>query len=285
MRFGIILPNYLPQATPDGLRRVALLSEELGFDSIWTTDHVMVPRESQVPYKSVLECINVLSWLAGMTQRIKLGVSVVVMPQRHPVLIAKEISTLDTLSNGRVILGLGVGWSKDEFGYLNADFSHRGAILNEGIQVLRSLWGRPEEPFHGRFFNFEGHSFAPPPVQPGGPPIWVGGGSDAALRRAATLGDAWHGNRLPTPDLKRAVDMVNSLKGNRPVDITVRGANLVPTAEETTSAAIERWRNEVTELAGLGCTEMLVSFWQGDVERQLELIRLFAKEVKPGFSS
>ena len=286
MRFGIILPNYLPQASADSLRRVAILAEELSYDSVWTTDHVMLPKGTPAPYESVYEALSVLTWLAGVTHRVKLGVSVLVMTQRNAVLVAKEVATMDALSEGRIILGLGAGWSTDEFGFLNADFHHRGAVLDEGIGVLRSLWSTPGAPYHGRFFNLEGQAFAPPPVQAGGPPIWIGGMSPAALRRAATLGDAWHGNRRSDDELRAAIAAIRAMQGDREVEITLRGGPLPPNAASMSEAElIDYFRRELRTVADLGCSYYLLSFWQGDIDRQVALMKLAARHLTPEFAT
>src|SRR5579862_1841754 len=116
MRFGLILPTNLPQATADGIRQAAQLAEELGYESVWTTDHVMVSRGAVAPYHSIFEALTTMAWLAGLTSRVKIGVSVLVLPQRNPVIVAKEVATIDQLSGGRLILGIGTGWHEEEFG-------------------------------------------------------------------------------------------------------------------------------------------------------------------------
>ncbi len=290
MKFGVILPSYLPQATVEGMRRTALLAEELGYDSVWTTDHVMTGKDTPAPYQSIFEALNTLSWLAGVTSRVKLGVSVLIMTQRNPIMVAKEVATLDAVSGGRAILGLGVGWTREEFGYLNADFHHRGAIMNEGIRVLRHLWSTPDEPFHGKYFSFENQSFAPPPAQPGGPPLWIGGGSEAALRRVATLGDAWHGTSSASPDVfKQAAETIARLKGDRDVALTLRatigaqgGLRQGPRGPVyTIGGTSQQIRDEVLRYQDLGCSYMALNFWERDLTAQLEGIRRFAAEVMP----
>lgn len=289
MQFGIVLPSYLPQATVDGMRRTALLAEELGFDAVWSTDHVMTAADTPAPYQSIYEGLHVLTWLAGLTSRVKLGVSVLIMTQRHPVLIAKEVATMDAVSNGRIILGLGVGWAQVEFDYLNADFHHRGAILNEGIRVLRSLWTDPSQPFHGRFFHFENQSFAPPPVQPGGPPIWIGGHSQAAIKRAATLADGWHATGTRVEDFRAGAQEVRRLADGRPVVISIRstvssqggGLRTGPRGQQiyVLGGSPNAMRDDVFRYQEAGCEYMALNFWEGDLEASLDSMRRFAGEV------
>ena len=290
MKCGVVLPTYLPEATAEGIRRAALLAESLGFDSVWTTDVVMLPRSTPFPYRSIHEALATLSWLAGFTTTATLGVSVLVLPLRHPVVVAKEVAAIDALSGGRTVLGLGAGADDTEFGYLNSDFHRRGALLDEGIHVLRTLWRAPDQPFAGKYFAFSDHAFAPPPAQPGGPPLWIGGHSPAALRRAATLGDGWHANGLSPGDFSTAAATIASLKGRRDVALSVRsrveaasGLRTTPRGESMLvlggpSPAI---RDDVLRYRDVGCSHIVLNFWNGDLERQAEAMRRFAGDVLP----
>jgi probable F420-dependent oxidoreductase len=173
-------------SVPDGgrLRDLAQTAEELGYDSIWAGDHISYRNP-------ILDIVVALSTFAAATERITIGAGVVLLPLRHPSVVAKEFASLDHVSGGRVILGIGVGGegSKD-FEAVGVDPRERGARTDEGMRALRELF-RGRASFSGRFFAFEDVEIDPGPAQPGGPPLWVGGRSAAAIRRAATLGDGW----------------------------------------------------------------------------------------------
>ena len=194
MRFGVTLPTYPAGATVDGFVQVAQAAERLGFSSIWSTDHVIMPPEQAGPYDEIFEALLTLAYLAPQTTRVKLGISVIVVPQRNGVVLAKELATLDRLCNGRVIAGVGAGWNEAEFEMLGAGdrYHQRGAYLDETLSVWSHLWTSPQTPFEGRFYALPPAAFGPAPIQEGGPPIWVGGSSAGARRRAGRYGDAWH---------------------------------------------------------------------------------------------
>ena len=200
MQFGLILPTYPEGAGPEGIAAAAAAAERLGWRDVWTTDHVLLDRADAPPYTHIFEALTTLAYVAARTQRIRLGTSVIVVPQRSAVVLAKQLATLDQLSGGRMIAGVGVGWSASEFANLGfADrFHRRGAYLDESIRLFRHLWSGSREPFEGTFHRFGDVAFAPLPAQGAGLPIWVGGRSDAAIRRAARLADVWHATR-PDP--------------------------------------------------------------------------------------
>lgn len=188
----MILPNFGPGSSPDVIRRIAEAAEELGFDSVWATEHVLVGPEAVNPYGRVYAPFVTLGWVAGWTERVRLGTSIVLVPLHHPVLLAKEAATLQELSGGRVTLGVGVGWHRDEFDFLGVPFAGRGRRADEAIRLVRALWSG-ERDFDGRFWSFRGATFTPLPSPQ--PEIWVGGSSDRAVRRALELGEAWHPSR------------------------------------------------------------------------------------------
>lgn len=202
MHFGAILPNFGRDSSPDGIRRVAELAEELGFDSVWTTEHIIVGPEAVDPYGCVYDPLVTLGWIAGWTERIGLGTSIVLVPLHHPIHLAKEVATLQELSGGRFTLGVGVGWHEDEYGFMGVPFRGRGRRADEAIRLMRALW-RGEREFHGEFWSFEGATSEPLPTSV--PEIWVGGSSEHAVRRARQLGNAWHPSRGSDADHVRRV--------------------------------------------------------------------------------
>lgn len=192
MHFGVILPNYGPDASPDGIRRVAELAEELAFDSVWATEHIVVGPDGVDPYGRVYDPLVTLGWIAGWTESIGLGTSIVLAPLHNPMHLAKEVATLQELSGGRFTLGLGVGWHEDEFEFMGIPFERRGPRAEEAIEVMRALWtGRRD--FEGKLWSFHDATAEPHPSPL--PEIWIGGSSDRAVRRALELGDVWHPSR------------------------------------------------------------------------------------------
>jgi probable F420-dependent oxidoreductase len=192
VHFGVILPNYGEGSSPDGIRRVAEAAEELGFDSVWATEHIIVGPEAVDPYGRVFAPLVTLGWVAGFADRIGLGTSIVLVPLHHPIHLAKEVATLQELSGGRVMLGVGMGWHRDEFDYLGVEFEGRGRRADEAIRLMRALWSG-EHSFDGEFWSFRDATSEPAPAPQ--PEIWVGGSSPRAIRRARELGDVWHPSR------------------------------------------------------------------------------------------
>jgi probable F420-dependent oxidoreductase len=202
MHFGVILPNYGADSSPDGIRRVAELAEELGFASVWTTEHIIVGPEAVDPYGRVYDPLVTLGWIAGWTERVGLGTSIVLVPLHNPMHLAKETATVQELSGGRLTLGVGMGWHEDEFRFMGVPFQGRGRRADEALRVMRALWSG-ERDFDGEHWSFHDATFEPRPAKQ--PQIWVGGASAHAIRRARELGDAWHPSRGIGPDDVRRV--------------------------------------------------------------------------------
>jgi len=197
MEFGLILRNTGAGSSREAIEAGAETAERLGWQTVWTTDHVLVPLSAAVEYGRTFEAIATLAWVGARHPRLKLGASVIVVPQRNAVLLAKELATLDVLSEGRLIAGVGVGWNETEFANLGASdrFHRRGAYLDETIRLWRHLWSGSVEPFEGAFHGFRDFVFGPLPAQRDRLPIVVGGASEAALQRAGALGDGYHATR------------------------------------------------------------------------------------------
>ena len=205
--FGCVLSQaaFGPTASPESLRTLARQAEALGFNAVWFADHIVIPRQVQSVYpydadgaspfdpdQPFYEPLSVLNFLAGCTQRIRLGTHVLIIPYRPPVFTAKILATLDVLSGGRLILGAGVGWMEEEFQALElSTFAERGAVTNEYLRLFKELWTQEQPQFQGKYAQVSDVGFQPKPVQKPHPPIWIGGHSEPALRRAATLGDGW----------------------------------------------------------------------------------------------
>lgn len=206
MNFGIAIPHFHQIASPEAVRTVAQRAEALGFDSIWVTDHIVMPHPHVQRFGTLFyEALAVLSYMAACTSRIRIGTSVMILPYRNPLFLAKNLATVDVLSGGRLIAGVAVGWMEEEFAALGVPFAGRGRRGDEYIRILKCLWTEAQPRFEGQFHKFEGILAEPKPIQKPHPPIWVGGTSDAAIRRAAELGDGWHPVRQTLEDLRVTV--------------------------------------------------------------------------------
>jgi probable F420-dependent oxidoreductase len=191
---------------------VATRAEALGFASVWVTDHIFVPRTLEIIYRDhMLEPITLLSHLAAVVRRVRLGTSVIILPYRSPILVAKMLATIDQLAHGRVIFGVGAGWMEPEFHALQAPFVERGALSDENLRIIRDCWSHETVSFQGRFHAYEDMQASPRPVQPGGPPIWVGGNSARSRRRVAELGDGWHSTGLSAAEMAPGCQHVREL--------------------------------------------------------------------------
>jgi probable F420-dependent oxidoreductase len=204
MKMGLIFANAGPFAHPAMLAHLAKAAEERGFESIWTVEHVVIPHNHRTPYPysrdgkipggedvAIPDPLLPLAYAAALTSRIRLATGILILPQRHPLYVAKEVATLDVLSKGRSILGIGSGWLKEEFDALGLDFHQRGARTDEAIGAIRALWRDDTTSFQGKHFNFKEVKSFPKPAQSKGVPIHVGGHSPAAARRAGRLGDGF----------------------------------------------------------------------------------------------
>ncbi len=193
MQLGLLLPHLGPNSAPDEIIKIGQLAEQIGFDSLWCNDHIMMPENTKHTgtYGRLFEAFITLAALATVTKRVKLGTGVLVLPLRNPMLVAKQAATIDAYSNGRLILGVGVGWEAEEYRFLNADFSQRGRRCDEWLRVIRAVWQGTGIDISSETFNITGGVSEPTPVQPGGPPILIGGNSTATFRRAARFGDGW----------------------------------------------------------------------------------------------
>jgi probable F420-dependent oxidoreductase len=213
MQLGIHLPHIGRKASPDNIRRAAIQAEDLGFDDVWVSEHIIVPKDAPYPPSANFwDPVLTLTWAAAATKRVRLGTSVLVLPMRHPLPLAKELATLQNLSSGRLILGAGVGWLEAEFDALGVPFKERGRRMDEGIAMMRAVWSQDPVSFDAKWVpaKIEAMRSQPTPVVP--IPIWIGGSSDAAIKRALRL-DGWHGSRV-TPE--QAPAMVQRLRAERP---------------------------------------------------------------------
>lgn len=198
MKLTVEFPSVVHRDGPDEIARLAVAIEEIGYDEIDIFDHVIngypIEGRDPAPYPAtmpLLEALVTLGYIAAVTERVGLGTEVLVLPQRQPVLAAKQFSTIDTLSGGRLRVGVGVGWQESEYDALGMDFHTRGRAMDEAIALMRACWRDETIEFAGDHFSAESMAMEPKPPQGGGIPLWIGGGSKAALRRAGQVGDGW----------------------------------------------------------------------------------------------
>jgi probable F420-dependent oxidoreductase len=217
MRFGLFGVNFASCADPDVQRRVVLAAEEVGFESVWTGEHVALPvHDNPVPTPAetpFLDSLVSLARIAGFTTRVRLGTGILVLPHHNPLLIAKALASLDVVSGGRVIAGFAGGYVGPEFRALGIDFHLRGAITDDSLRAIRTLWTEEVPCFRGRFAEFADIRFEPKPAQRPHPPIVVGGVAPAALRRAAREGDGWYGFALTVEQTAPIVAELRRLRG------------------------------------------------------------------------
>ena len=226
MKFGVTIPNNWGIEDPLQVLALGPLAEELGYDSLWVMDHTfnigfIKERLDNKPYYHPL---TILSYLAATTQRILLGTSVLVLPSHNPVDLAKYAATLDQVSRGRVILGVGAGSMPEEFEALGVSMRQRGSLTDESIAIMKELWTNPYPSYQSRRWNFSDLRFSPKPVQEPHIPLWIGGSSPGALRRTATVGDGWHPTGLSPEEFslaKREIEDLASKAGRDPASITM----------------------------------------------------------------
>ena len=265
MFFDANLGNIGAEAQMTAIVETAQVADELGFRALWSADHLLAPL-SAPQFGRVFEPLVALAYIASITQRIRLGTSVIVLPMRSPFVVAKQVATLDALSNGRVILGIGAaGWSAEEFANVHADFRTRGMRMDEAIRLFRHLWSGSQEAFDGRFYGYPGGAFEPLPAQGKDLPLLVGGRSDAALKRAARHAAFWH-SYVVGREFELTVAKLRAEPGGERVEV---GGTYEFTGD------LDQARTDIEAWAAAGAQHLSVSF--GRVSR----MRDFAREFLP----
>jgi probable F420-dependent oxidoreductase len=311
MRYGFYLPTRGKSAAPAALETLVARAEGFGFHSVMIADHVVFPATiaSRYPYTvtgefpgggDALEQLTLMAFVAGRTRTLRLVTSVMILPYRNPVATAKMLATVDVLSRGRVTVGVGVGWLREEFEALGApDFDHRGAVSDEYLRIFKTLWTECPATFAGRFYRFESLRCLPAPVQKPHPPIWIGGHSRPALRRAARYGDGWHpvGANPAVPlrpaELSVALDELRRLteaEGRDPAALTIsfkapvydRGQAGGPGGERRPfSGTTGQIAEDIATYARLGVSELIFDFRSESLDESLDRMEHFATVIKP----
>lgn len=304
MDFGWHLPCYGPLATRDNLLLVAREAEARGLESVFVSDHVALPFESKTPYggsrsgtfpvpptDTFLEPLTALALVAAVTERVKLGTTVLVLPHRHPVLAAKTIATLDNLSGGRMIVGAGVGWLRDEIELFGVPYERRGAWSDEALGVMKRCWADERSKHHGEFFRFDDVGCFPKPAHDPYPPLWIGGNGPAAFRRVARFGDGFHA-AWSTPEVMgeqiRDVWRACGETGRLGTDLifSVRagyGIREQPSTHATASLVgppafiVE----QIRRYADMGVSHIVLEAPVRNLEQHLSLLHRFAEDIRP----
>ncbi|MCI0546171.1 MAG: TIGR03619 family F420-dependent LLM class oxidoreductase, partial [Candidatus Rokubacteria bacterium] len=311
MRYGFYLPTRGQTATPEALETLVQRGEALGFSSVMIADHVVFPATiaSRYPYTvtgafpgegDALEQLALMAFIAGKTRALRLVTSVMIVPYRNPVATAKTLATIDVLSRGRVTVGVGVGWLREEFEALAApDFDRRGAVSDEYIAIMKRLWTESPASFAGEFYRFDSVRCLPAPVQKPHPPIWVGGHSTAALRRVARLGDGWHpvganpAVPLRPPELRALLGELRRLteaEGRDPSRLSIAyKAPIYDVAQPLDgtdgerrpfSGTLAQIQDDIGTFADLGVSELVFDFRSERLADSLERMERFAPVIR-----
>jgi probable F420-dependent oxidoreductase len=296
MNFGVWIPNCRHLATPAIIRSTAVRAEALGYDSVWVSDHVVVPHANVVNFgETIFDPLVTLGVVAGATSRVRLGTTVLIVPYRNAVVTAKMISSLDALSGGRVVFGVGAGWVAAESAMLGVPFAERGAMTDEYLRAMQELWTARAPSFAGTYTRFSGLTFEPKPVQKPHPPIWVGGHSRAALRRTVQFGAAWHPINRPPAELRAGrveLERLCQARGrSAPPALTLRNDVRVLRPGQSAPASTHGGRvlggepaaliEQITELADCGVEHLVLEFLAADGRELDEQMSSFAERVRP----
>lgn len=290
MRYGVAIPQANQFATPDAIRAVARAIEDLGFDSLWVSDHVIVPEGSSYIPEVMDEPLAVLAYLAGETSHVTLGTSVLIVPYRDPVFTAKFLSTVDYLSNGRLVAGVGAGWLEPEFEALSVPFAERGARTDEYLRVYRNLWETETSSFEGTYKKYTNMRMFPKAAanRRGTIPIWVGGNGAASIRRAAELGDGWHPINLGPAEFAGHVTRYRAACarfGKQPGPICLRhmpGGRTRPDGGRwPLTGNVDEQAADLRAYAAAGLDEFMLSIPARSVSELLGQLRQFMREVAP----
>jgi probable F420-dependent oxidoreductase len=281
MKAGIIFANSGHFSRPELFAQLARDCEQLGFESIWTVEHVVIPqphmpypgsKDGQMPGGDAVpipDPLIPLAYAAALTTRLKFATGVIILPQRHPLYLAKQLATLDCLSKGRVLLGIGSGWMKEEFDSLAIDYHARGARTDESIQAMRAVWREEVATYHGKHFHFHDVKSFPKPVQAGGIPIHIGGHSPAAARRAGKYGDGFFPTVTDPAKLKELFGLAQD---------TATGAGRDPAAIEFSAMAAPR-AESLKALAAVGVTRVVFGPPSSDPAKLRAGLESAAKEL------
>ena len=306
MKFGVHLPSNFGFDNIQDVLEMAQMVERLGFDSVWVSEHIfnagyIANRLGDRPYYAPLP---VLSAVAAVTERVRVGTSILVLPYHNPMVLAKDLATIDAVSMGRLTMGIGVGVIKEEFDALGYDHSKRGAFTDEAIAIMKELWTKQDPEFEGKFHSFSGMRFTPKPIQTPHPPFWIGGSSKAAMRRVATVSNGWHLFRLPEQGLAVAIqdvrDQADAL-GRDSKDLVMSARCDLDILEESPKEFAEDYNQDLGQrfrlvgrvdeiVDGIGAYQeqgidyLVLAVNSTDRQKNFDVIQQFAEDIAPKFS-
>ncbi len=301
MKLGICIPHYGRPIEVGRLFAVVRRAEERGLDSVWVTDHVIVPRDLPIIYRDhMLDPLAVLPWLAGVTQRISLGTSVLILPYRSPIPVAKLLASVDVLSGGRLIFGAAVGWMEGEFAALGVPIKERASRTDEALEMIRALWTQEYPEIQTRRHRLAGVKASPMPLQKPRPPILIGGSSEGAFRRVARLGDGWHASSADQDTFRQGQEAVQRFwkeAGREGTPIWTLRVPLIIEGIHRAAVDMSLLRGRyaiqgpvtrvVETLRGfqaLGCSHVALEVSYATFPAVLETIDVLAREVRPQVS-
>lgn len=273
--------------TPEDYVCVARRAEELGYHSLWLGDHIVIPERINAPYPYTEDGsvgfprrtpfpdpFVILGYIAGQTRKILLGTSVIIVPYRNPLHVAKAVATVDLVSGGRFLFGVGIGWLKEEFEALGEKFEERGSRTREYLRIMKALWQGGPANFEGKFFRFPEVHAVPTPVQKPHPPIIFGGESPAALRRVADLGDGWQPGLVSLQTLREKVDQLKELMAKRGRDFSRLSLSMLGSPDE-----LKQKPELLSQLSELGVGEMVLFFSGMDAQGTISQLEDFARTM------
>ena len=302
MKLGICLPHYGRPIEVGRMLEVVRRAEDCGLDSIWVTDHVIVPEQANVIYREhMLDPLAVLPWLAGVTSRVALGTSVVILPYRSPIPVAKLLASVDVLSGGRLIVGAAIGWLEGEFDALGVPFKERASRSDEALELLRALWTQEHPKIQTRRHRAQDVVFSPMPLQKPRPPLYVGGSSEGAYRRVARLGDGWHASATNHDAFRQGADTVRRFwkeagRESAPflslrIPILIDGVHRPAVdmglirGRHTLNGSITQIADELRGFRDLDCGHVALEVSYSTFPAILETIDLIANRIRPQLAS
>ena len=302
MKLGICLPHYGRPIEIGRILEVVRRAEESGLDSVWVTDHVVVPEQANVIYREdMLDPLAVLPWLAGVTRRVLLGTSVVILPYRSPIPVAKLLASVDVLSGGRLIVGAAIGWLEGEFDALGVPFKERASRSDEALELLRALWTQEHPKIQTKRHRVQDVVFSPMPLQKPRPPLYVGGSSEGAYRRVARLGDGWHASATNHDAFRQGADTVRRFwkeagREGAPflslrIPILIDGVHRPAVdmglirGRHTLNGSVTQIADELRGFRDLDCGHVALEVSYSTFPAILETIDLIANRIRPQLAS
>ena len=303
MKFGIVIPLHRDVNALVNLE-LAIKAEILGFDSVWISDHVVLPTKYQGRFSEILyDPFVLLASIAAKTKKISLGTSVLILPYRNPIVVAKMISTIDVLSDGRVIFGVGPGWMEEEFDLLGIPFNERGKRTDEYINIFKEVWEKDEPQFEGEFYSFSKMKFYPKPIQKPHPPIWIGGISKKAIGRAVELGNGWHPVWLSPDQMEKKIYYLTKVaeENGRNLDnfvLSIRNRLRILRTSEEENIDLSKFRgkhtfsfhgtkeeiiNRIKQFKDIGVAHIIFDLDVVNNEEMFNTIEGFSKDIMPLF--